>query len=415
MWAVPRVRAAFRLYQLASVRADHAVCMAGPLGAELLRERPEALVELLRRRVVSAEPGTSPFSRCAKFGEAAALSHSVLRAHFALAREFREYGLEGKLSVTEIALSTTDLAELAEAAWPLVRGDYRALVEPSLDKKEAPHPSTPPSPGLGHGLPSGRFLLRAAAERSQVFVAAFGSGANALTFTSSDGGVGWQPGGLAHAGDLIDRCAAGDDGSGFTFSLTAAGRRVVISHGPTAPPEAAVLTEPGDRVLGLGCGGGAVVAAVLRKTVDRAGSVVLRHCALREPCADLTPPPEIPLGRQLDVARVGRDTVVASTHQGLTRVTTSRDDGRSWTPWTLVFDASAVETAGLEAPTKLLAVGGLLLLHGAPRADGGQYLLLVSDDRGASFHAPRSVTAPPMAGATNRAEARARRVTTQPR
>lgn len=149
------------------------------------------------------------------------------------------------------------------------------------------------------------------------------------------------------------------------------------------------------------------MAAVLRKTVDNAGTVVLRHCALRESCADLSLPPNVPLGRQVDVARVGRDTIVATSHRGLTRVTTSRDDGRTWTPWTLVFDASAVEAAGLEPPTKLLAVGDRLLLHGAPRADGGQYLLLVSEDRGASFHAPRPIASRPEAPADARAEARA--------
>jgi len=87
-----------------------------------------------------------------------------------------------------------------------------------------------------------------------------------------------------------------------------------------------------------------------------------------------------------DVARIGGDTIIARTSGGVTRVVSSRDDGRTWTPWIVAFDSQSSQISA-PAPFRLLVVADDLLLYSGTPA-GERYPLLVSSDHGASFHAP---------------------------
>jgi photosystem II stability/assembly factor-like uncharacterized protein len=88
----------------------------------------------------------------------------------------------------------------------------------------------------------------------------------------------------------------------------------------------------------------------------------------------------------LDIARVGGTTVLAVPTQGIVRVASSRDDGRTWTPFSVAHDpASQPHAAAAGAPERLLVVGTRVLLHGIPTAAGESYPLLFSDDQGASW------------------------------
>ena len=88
----------------------------------------------------------------------------------------------------------------------------------------------------------------------------------------------------------------------------------------------------------------------------------------------------------LDIARVGGATVLAVPTQGIVRVASSRDDGRTWTPFSVAFDPESQPSAvGSGAPERLLVVGARVLLHGIPRASGESYPVLFSDDQGASW------------------------------
>ena len=93
----------------------------------------------------------------------------------------------------------------------------------------------------------------------------------------------------------------------------------------------------------------------------------------------------------LDIARVGGTTVLATAQRGIVRVTSSRDDGRSWAPLTVAVDAlEHALPAGSDLPVRLLTLGKRVLLYGAStnRRRPGAYALLASEDGGASWQAP---------------------------
>lgn len=393
-WIWPRGHAAWRLHNLAVLHADYALCMVGPMGPDLLREEPRGFVELVRRRLISATPGEQPFARCQSFLEKMGVDHATFRLHGASAGEFTDYhnapGGSGRYSLTSFQVSVASLEALAEQAWPFVRGNPGRLMKPSSHAKEAPHVIVPLAPGLGTGLPATRSLYRSSAAYGDSVVVALGSGANAQILLSKNRGIDWAPGGRHLASEIQDRCVADEDGRAFTLSRMNDGRRIVVSHGPEAPPEIAALAPAEEEVAGISCDRTALVAAlVLPQDVSKRRPLRLRLCPYRQVCRDLNLPDTGPgpLYYPADVARVGGDTIIARTSGGITRVSSSRDDGRTWLPWTVAFDR--VSTGGDQpAPFHLLVVGDEVLLYSGARA-GGTYPLLVSDDHGASFHAPR--------------------------
>src|SRR5688572_19274940 len=67
MWQLyPRLQAAFRLHEVTVATADYGLCMVGPTGPTLLRDRPRDFERLVRRRLVASEAAERPFQRCAK-------------------------------------------------------------------------------------------------------------------------------------------------------------------------------------------------------------------------------------------------------------------------------------------------------------------------------------------------------------
>lgn len=394
-WVVPRGRATWHLHNQAVVYADYALCMVGPTGPELLRDDPLAFKELVRRRLVAAPPESKPLSSCLKFVEQMPISHTALRLHSRPAVEFFEYhnapGVEGTASLEQLELPIEALEEVAESAWPFVRSGASVLMKPSSHTREATHPPRPAEPGKGTGLPAKRTSYRSTAAYGDTVVAALGSGANASILLSKNGGVDWRSGGRALAGEIRDRCVADEEGRAFTLTRMNDGQRIVVSQGPSAAPQLAKLATGEEKLAGISCDSSALVAALVLAP-DETGHrpVRLRVCPFRRPCRDLNTPEMggSKLYYPMDVARIGGDIVVARTAGGITRVASSRDEGRSWTPWTVAYDALLTPWASA-APYRLLVAADTLLLYTGSRA-GEAYPLLQSSDHGASFQTPRT-------------------------
>jgi hypothetical protein len=168
------------------------------------------------------------------------------------------------------------------------------------------------------------------------------------------------------------------------------GRRIVVSEGPSAAPQVATLGTAEEEVAGVSCDESALVAAiVLPKDATGHHPVSLRVCPFRRPCREM-PAPDTGTDRlyyPVDIARVGGDTVLARTAGGITRVSSTRDDGRSWLPWTVAYDFDQ-EPAGQPAPFRLLVAADRVLLYSGSKG-GEKYPLLISEDHGASFRAPK--------------------------
>jgi hypothetical protein len=103
----------------------------------------------------------------------------------------------------------------------------------------------------------------------------------------------------------------------------------------------------------------------------------------------------IVLRAPLDLARVAGTTIIATTHHGLVRTASSRDNGQTWAPFVVAFDAAAqaspraqVQGVDIQEPGRLLVLGKRVLLYGgAPRPEM-IYPVLASDDFGASWRSP---------------------------
>lgn len=390
-WTVPRGRNAWRLHNLGTALAEHALCMVGPTGPQLLREDPAALTELLRRRVVMSRPDARPFIACTESADQMDMSARARQAYSRPAAAFREYsGLAdatADFSVSDFDFGRGTFEALASAAWPFLRGGQLRLVTPPAHAKEGVHPLVPPAPGFGRGLPTRGYALRTTLVEKGSIIGAFGSGVNAEVVVSKDGGRTFAPGGRQWASELLDRCFADPAGPAFSLSRTDAGRHVVLSMTVEAPPTAALLGEAEERVLGVSCDGQALVA-VLTKGRTKAEGLRLRHCPLRQSCRDLAPPPGLALTEaEVDLARIEGDTVLVATRGGISRVASTRDDGLTWTPVTVAFDAPSAGLPAAAAPSLLLTAGSQVLLYGAPHRGTGTYVLLASADHGASFHA----------------------------
>jgi hypothetical protein len=349
----PRMQAAFRLHTVATAFADYALCMVGPLGPALLRDNPSEFRKLARRRLVLAGADERPFFKCAKGAGEIMSAVEVERAHRAEAASFLEWGgaaSPGAVSyrLDELSVTTKPLAALAESAWPFVRSGYLALIQPSAYAAEAPHPTELPRPGVGRGPTPARSLVQC------------------------------TPSGES-SGDYVLSVSA-DRRTKMVRSVTPEG---VTSDATLAPVEA--------RVFAVACDDRALVAAVGHAS---SRAVSLYVCPRLGSCTELPlprfgkngPPPSYPL----DVARVDGVTVVLVPMNGLVRVASTRDDGRAWTPFVVAFDASAHPELRFDTPipSKLFTSEKRLVLYGEPQRRNAAYPILVSDDAGASFHAP---------------------------
>lgn len=395
LWLVPRARATLTLHDRATAFADYALCLVGQTGPDVVRRRPLDLLPLIRRRVIAALPEDVPLASCFKLAERLGVSYSTLKLHQVRAADIAEYHNDptsrARYSLTQFELPEQSLRDLAEAAWPFVRQGYAELMVATSHAKHAAHPAGAPPPGWGSGLPASAGSYHSAAAFGDTWVVSIGSGAHRQVLWSANRGIDWRPGGERMASELLDRCMADEDGRGFSLSKLNDGQRVVVSHGPGAPPQVALLAPKGSRLGGVSCDHSALTATLVGP--DRGGfrDLVVRLCPFREACRDLPLPAMAgaALYYPADVARMNGDTVLSRSVGGITRVTTSRDDGKTWSPWIVVYDG-AEQGQSIAAPFRLLAVGDALLLYSGARQPS-PYPLLVSDDHGASFHAPIDV------------------------
>ena len=105
----PRMQAAFRLHDVTVATADYGLCMVGPTGPTLIRDRHSEFQKLVRRRLVATEASERPFQRCAKLARKVTQNIDVERLHTLTAVEFREYAGRGP-SVTALGVSAAPLA-----------------------------------------------------------------------------------------------------------------------------------------------------------------------------------------------------------------------------------------------------------------------------------------------------------------
>lgn len=391
----PRAKAAWVLRERATQLADYALCMVGPTGPSSLRDQPAEFWELVRRRLLASDPEEAPFAECAPLAAELAGEPVVGQAHQALAGQFIEYGGaatdavrrgSGQLgdgdvvSLDQLEVSTRGLASLASEAWPFERKGYTRLVRPSSHAKEAPHPAEFPRAGSGTGLPEWRALYRATWTDGARWYLAQGHAANLSVYESIDFGTSFRPVGLNQPGlaQYAGRCSTHGAKNAFTFEATEGAILVhswlgdVIQRTSRLSSDAAVVATACDEETAL--------IAVRGK--DERSRIVLCHHA--GGCGSMSVEPEW-LHPGFDIARISGVTVIASADYGIVRVRSSRDNGVHWTPATIAYDSEGQGTTAAAVPTRLLALGNRLLLHGDAKA-GQSYPQLVSDDFGASWH-----------------------------
>ncbi len=398
LWLYPRAVAAWEVHTLASGLADYAACMAGPTGPGLVRSSGVHDFErLVRRRLVSAGPQETPFSRCAKLAYKLTGSADIERAHARKAADFEEYGTktrsgEPPVDLASLHVGPEPVIERAKLAWPFVRDGYTKLVQTSLDAKEAVHPIAPSRPAIGKGLPGSRSAYRSVRADRNAWVLAQGRGERVGAYRSTDGGVTFKAWPTSVVDSISDRCAIDSDGRGFGFGSSQDGSFTTVSSIAIGRDPAVTPLMPATySVVASACDAGGLVV-LARSPKERVP--FLYFCEYERSCTKMAGPnlPGMPdlLDYATDVARVSNVTVIAFGMGKLVRVSSSRDRGQSWTPLTVAFDDEEYGNYGADvrAPTRLLALGKRLVLHGAAQRSGQSYGLLVSDDQGASFRAP---------------------------
>jgi hypothetical protein len=397
----PRIGAAWRLHGAATALADYGLCMVGPTGPSLLRDNPSEFRALVRRRLIAAAPQERVFQTCAPLARELTASDEVETAHRTPAIEFAEYGgapkaaqgPAGTRTLESLAVDTHLLADLTQRGWPFTRKGYVRLIQASVGAREAIHPVELPRPAVGQGLPIWRVLYRSVRRTERGFIVALGKGNALSAYRSDDGGVNWKPASVRHpvVVDMAERCGSAPD-SHFTFGVGDEGRSIVArSHDVGAALHEVAIAPRSSRVLAAGCDADTLVAALQPEGQTTVG---LTLCRLRGACAELPMPRlrELPASAvaELDLARADGVTVVAVPMNGMVRVTSSRDDGKSWTPWSVAFDQHAHPQlfTHVPLPSRLLALGKRLMLFGGAPKPGMTYPVLVSDDYGASWRAP---------------------------
>jgi hypothetical protein len=388
---VPRALAGYRVHSLATSVADYAVCMAGPTGPALFRDNPAEYARLVHRRIVAAAPSERPFEKCAKHALEITGSAEITRKHELSAASFSEYGLAGTDSASALAVTIEPLVNAAHSAWPFVRG-YTALVKPSLGTYEAIHPVGLPRPGVGRGIPGWRAPYRSLKKGPDELWLAFGKGAHLSLHKSTDNGLTWRPASTAMAtADFAERCLTGD-GRSFEVGLSADHDVLEVSSTELdGTSHATQLAPESSTVVALACDERALVALV---RAQNAKSSEIFDCPFAGRCGLLSGPRSDNLPglyeQNLDLARVHGTTVLAVTTKDTVRVTSSRDEGRTWTPFYVAFDLSEHPEVRVDVrmPSRLLAIDNRLFLYGAASRAQQSYSVLISDDRGASFRTP---------------------------
>jgi hypothetical protein len=392
-WAIwsgyPRMQSAFRLHDVTVATADYGLCMVGPTGPTLIRDRDSEFRHLVRRRLIASAPSDRPFHRCAKLALSVTGQVGLERVHNLTAAEFREYGGRGT-ALAELGVSAAPLAPIFANAWPFARGGYTQLMKPSLGAVEAAHVPAPPRPALGRGLPAKSGIYRNTWSEGNGHGLALGAGSDTGLYVTSDRGVTFRP--LARRGDVFEahaeRCASLDGRKVYRLTPREdGGAQQVLFSLEAGEPATSELSPISERILGSGCDERSLVAL----TADRE-RLHLRLCPFGGRCGELALPPGLLMAptNAVDVAKVKGVVVLSAAQDGVVRVVSSRDEGRSFTPAIVAFDAAEYPELGLSRrpPFRLLALGERLLLFGSPVKGTDTYPLLASDDQGVSFRAP---------------------------
>ncbi len=390
LWSFyPRLQAAFRLHDVTVATADYALCMVGPTGPTLIRDRPRDFEHLVRRRLIASGPADRPFHRCAKLARKVTESIEVERVHELVAADFREYAGHGA-PLAELAVSTAPLAKLSADAWPLSRGGYMQLIKPSLGAVEAAHVPAPARPVLGRGLPARPGIYRNVWREGVGFGVALGAGSDTTLLVTSDRGVSFRP--LARRGDVFDqhaeRCASQDGRKVYRITPREdGGAQQVLFSLEAGEPVTSDLAPIQERVLGTGCDEKGLVAL----TADRE-RLHLRSCPFGGRCGELALPPSViaAAASAVDIAKVKGTIVLSVAQEGVVRVVSSRDEGRSFTPPVVAFDAAEYPELGAvrRMPSRLLPLGERLLIYAGAAKSSDAYPVLASDDQGVSFRTP---------------------------
>jgi hypothetical protein len=387
---VPRALAGYRVHTLATSVADYAVCMAGPTGPALFRDNPAEFARLVHRRIVAASPSERPFEKCAKHALTITGSAEIARKHELSAASFSEFGLSGTETASALAVTSEPLVAAAHSAWPFVRG-YTALVKPSLGAYEAIHPVQLPRPGVGRGIPAWRGVYRSVKRTPDGLWLAFGKGAHLTVHKSTDNGLTWRPAASALTGDFAERCLTGD-GRAYEVGLSADRDVLEVSSVELdGTAHATQLAPQTSTVYALACD---ERAAVVLLHAQNGKGAELYVCPFASRCTVLAGPrPDALPGlneQTLDVARVHGTTVLAVTTKDIVRVSSSRDEGRSWTPFYVAFDVAEHPEVRVDVrtPSHLLTVDNRLFLYGGGNRSAQSYSVLISDDHGASFRTP---------------------------
>jgi hypothetical protein len=397
-WFAPRAVAYWQLHGAATDFANYALCMAGSGGPELLSRQPADFWRLIRRRLIASPPEARPFASCVPSVEA--FPHAAERrpAHQAKARDFLEYSAAvaptTAFSLEDLRVDVGQIDQLARTAQPLLATGGRELIVPSTRARSAPLLAPLPVPAEGRGLPAADLGYAAVHQRDDEVLLATGRDANLSAYRSRDGGRTWSTTSASDVGADLDagHCSTGRDATSFRLGVAGAAlqleswqRGQLASSFPLAAAE--------QRLLAFSCDARAAVAVLTDEEPHRPAT--FRLCAERSRCRDLPVPAELGLtqtsGLELSAARVQGATILAFTSGGIVRVISSRDDGQTWTPPVVAYDAGeAPELPYLSVvPTRLLSLGGRALLYSGADRQHLSYAALASDDLGASWHAPR--------------------------
>lgn len=391
---VPRALAAYRLQGLVSKYADYGLCMAGPTGSVLLREDPAQFRKLVRRRLVAAPPQEAPFARCGKLAAELTGQPFADVAHQAQAGTFVEWGNGASAhQLSELYGELPDLEALAAKSVPFSRKPLSELIKPSLGAKEAVHPTEPARPGRVDGLRLGGARIRSTLDTPRGPIVMLSTGQEPWALRSRDQGRTWSPTSPWQAAveGHANRCVTRPLGPSYGIlspELSGGRPSLIIDDGAMGQKTRRDLSNRAEQVTSLSCDETGAVVLTEAKAPRR---TKVYACPLASAaCKEVPLPPQaMREDVMVDVARVAHTIVIAVSKDGLVRVTTSRDEGATMTPLSLVFDAGELgaATPGSRAVPTLLPFGRRLLLHLRRDVTGSSAAgsALVSEDFGASF------------------------------
>jgi hypothetical protein len=209
---------------------------------------------------------------------------------------------------------------------------------------------------------------------------------------SVDNGLTWRPVSSANAGaDFAERCLTGD-GRAYEVGPSADHDVLEVSSiEADGTAHATQLAPESSTVYSLACDERALVLLV-RAQASKSSQIFA--CPFAGRCGLLTGPASDALpglyDQTLDIARVRGTTVLAVTTNDIVRVSSSRDEGRTWTPFYVAFDLAEHPEVRVDVrvPSRLLNIDGRLFLYGGGNRAPQSYSVLVSDDHGASFRTP---------------------------